>query len=558
MIERLKISNYALIDILELEIGSGLTIITGETGAGKSIMLGALSLLSGGKGEARAVGRYGQKAVVEAVFGQVGNLSAVLEENGIDVCDDGRIILRREITAAGRSRAFVNDTPVTLSLLGEISSRLIDIHSQHSNRLLQSQDAQLRMIDAYDGDTSLFDAYREGFRRYVGLRGKIRRAREEMARERQNREMIAYQLEQLDKLNPKRGEFAAVEKEYDMLTAADEIRENLGGALRLLGDGEQNALDSLRQSLGLLEEIDMSLLGEADDENGVCSRLSVMVVELKDIVETIERHAGNIEANPARLDKVASRMKRLIDARRHFHLEDADELVDLRLRLREQYDRLTSGDSGIEALETEARQLAQTLKRQASEISARRRRSAEALEKRIVEMARPLGLPNIRFEVGFVEGKLTADGGDRIDFLCSFNKNGQLQSVGKVASGGEMSRLMLCIKAIMADRIQLPTVIFDEIDTGVSGEIADRMGKMMTVMSEAMQVLSITHLPQVAAKGDLHFKVYKEDTDCATVTHVRQLTSDQRVEEIARMLSGASVTEAAMENARWLLRDGLV
>lgn len=553
MLYRLKIENYALIRNLELEFDKGLSIITGETGAGKSIMLGALSLLSGQRGETRFVGKYGQKAVVEGEFSSSPSLDKLLESNGVECSDDNRIIIRRELSASGRSRAFVNDTPVNLQFLTLLSSGLIDIHSQHGNSLLRDSNAQLQIIDAYAGTGKMLETYRAGFNRYVALRSRIRKAQREYEESRQNRQLIAMQLEELDALNPKAGEFALIEREYDRLSAADEIRSALGVAVNVLGEGENSALQNVRLAKSSLDVLDKGLLEEEANEEGLTDRLESVAVELKDIVDTLERFASDVESNPARLEKVAARMKAYMDARRHFHVDTCEDLVALREKLRARSRKLISGREEIDELEAKARELAPRLKEEAARISDLRKEGARKLEQQLVASARTLGLPNIRFEIAFEESKLTADGGDVVDFLCSFNKNGDMLSVGKVASGGEISRLMLCLKGIMAGHIGLPTIIFDEIDTGVSGEIADRMGEMMKDMSSVMQVMTITHLPQVAAKGDVHFKVSKHDTADYTETNIVPLSADSRVEEIARMLSGSEITSVAMENARWLL-----
>lgn len=555
MLQRLIINNYALIDRLDLTFGRGLSIITGETGAGKSIMLGALSLLLGGRADTKAIAEKGNKSIIEAVFtGVDASVRQVMEHNSLDWLD-GEVTLRREITPAGRSRAFVNDTPVTLQVLSEVATMLVDIHSQHSNQMLLQPLHQQRLVDAFGVEPEVIESYRATFRTYAGMRNRLKNLREETARMAQARELLEFQLEQLDKLNPRPGELAKVEREFDMLSDADEIRERLGAAIGWLSGNEGSVLNALTETRAALDYVDFAVFGEEEGEQ-LMERLKVLAIETKDISETLEHRLSGVEADPMRLAKVGARMNQLYEANKRFKIVEEDGLVKLRERLRTQFNSIVNADSNIEQLEAETRRMGRVLKEHAGRLSEQRRISAEAFGALLGEMARPLGLKNLVFEAKVEQGRLTAEGQDTVTFYCAFNKNQELQPMSKVASGGEMARMMLCIKSIMASRMNLPTVIFDEIDTGVSGDIADRMGTMMDDMGKEMQVLTITHLPQVASKGGNHYKVYKADNELKTVTCVRHLNQQERVEELARMLAGKEIDTAALRNARSLLRQG--
>ncbi len=555
MISRLSIRNYALIDTLSLDFPEGLSIITGETGAGKSIMLGALSLLLGARAEARVISDPAMKSVVEARFTDLSPaLEEVFERNQLD-WDPQEAIVRREISANGRSRAFVNDSPVNLQTLAEVTSQLVDIHSQHSSYSLMQPKRQMEVIDAFAGIGELLSTYRREFNAYRHLYSTIKRRKEKLEADRKNMAVITFQLEQLDKLNPKPGELEAVEKEFDILSDADEIREHLGAAYSLLEASERSALSQLSGVAEHLGSVDFNLFASDDSAPGLDERLEQVVIELRDIAETIREHYDSVDTDPERLERVSNRMQQLYEAERNFKITEKDGLVKLRESLRQQAEAVNGGDADLAELEEEARGKARALKKLANDITERRTQASVAFAELLSATAMPLGLPNLNFEVSISKVKLGADGQDSLEFLCAFNKNQTPQPISKVASGGELSRLMLSIKCIMAERMDMPTVIFDEIDTGVSGEIADRMGEMMRDMSRGKQVLSITHLPQVAAKGDAHFYVYKEDSDSRTISNVRRLSPDERLNEIARMISGSSLTPEALEAARSLIKN---
>lgn len=552
MLTNLIIKNYALIDDLNLQFLPGFTIITGETGAGKSIMLGALSLLLGERAESKAITDKTRKSVIEATFSEPDpGLKKVFEENGLE-WNPAELIVRREVSASGRSRAFVNDTPVTLPVLSAVTANLVDIHSQHSNILLSQSASHLAIVDAFAGDGDLLTSYRDDFARYVALRSRIKKIKARIEKNRENRDYIAFQLEQLDKIKPKEGELRQVEQEFDMLSDADQIREDLGEAYSLLDVGDRSLNSLLAETTSALGKVNLSLFAEDGGEE-LLKRLEVLRIELKDITETVYDYLEQVDSDPARLAKVTERMNTIYDAIKHFKVVDEKELVALHKDLQQRLYSIDNGDEDVAALEKEARHLAKDLKAKADRLSEVRREAADRFAVRLAETAIPLGLPNLRFDVALSQGKLTADGQDTADFICSFNKNHSMQPMSRIASGGEIARLMLSIKSIMAKTMHLPTVIFDEVDTGVSGEIADKMGEMMHSMGCGMQVMAITHLPQVAAKGDSHYKVYKTDREDRTVSHVRRLDCEERVKELAGMLSGSSLNEAALANARVLL-----
>ena len=475
----------------------------------------------------------------------------MFEENNLE-WNPAELVVRREISPSGRSRAFVNDTPVTLPVLSSITGNLVDIHSQHSNIVLSQSSSHLAIVDAFADNRLLLSDYKNDFSAYVSLRNKIKKIKSQIEKNKENREFIAFQLEQLDKIKPKSGELKQIEQEFDLLSDSDQIREDLGNAYNCFEGGDRNINSLLAEATDSISRVNLSFFGEeAGDE--LMSRLENLRIELKDISETVYDYLDKIDSDPARLAKVSSRMNLLYDAIKRFKVSDEEGLVGLHVDLRSKLSAIDNGDMDVEEMEKKARVLAKELKLKANELTESRRQAAEKLGYLIKETAMPLGLQNLTFRIDINQGKLTYDGQDTVDFLCSFNKNHEMQPMGKVASGGELARLMLSLKSIMAKCMNLPTVIFDEVDTGVSGEIADKMGDMMRHMGKEMQVLAITHLPQVASKGDSHFKVYKTDNEDRTVSHVKKLDREERIRELAAMLSGSTINEAALLNARTLL-----
>lgn len=552
MLSRLTISNYALIEQLDFMPGDGLSIITGETGAGKSVMLGALNLLKGERADMKVIADKEKKALVEATFTAIDPDTRNKILAGDPEWDGKELIIRREIYPSGRSRAFINDSPATLGQLEEITRSLLDIHSQNSNSLLSEQRVQLELIDSVAQNERQIAEYSEEFKKYVALRQEINREKEMAAKNKEQAEIIAFRLGQLDKLKPKAGELKKIEARYETLSNSEEVREGLVKARRLLDGGEGGgALDMIEDAASLLSEVDFTLWEEQDPEIG--ERLRHCVVEIKDIVETIEGVLGVMEYNPDAIGALSARMRDYYSTLRTFRVETDAELEELHDIVKRQFKSIENGDAGTEELEKEAKETAGRLRKMAAMISERRKEAAALLQGDIEKEARKLGLANLRFEICISPSKLTKSGGDAVEFRAAFNKNSTLSPVGEIASGGEMARLMLAIKKITSTHLSLPTIIFDEIDTGVSGSIADSMGEMMMEMGRIMQILTITHLPQVAVKGKRHFKVYKEDRGEKTVSDVMELTDEMREEEIGRMLSGEKIDEAARKNARSLL-----
>lgn len=550
MLKSLHISNYALIDTVDISFHHGFNIITGETGAGKSIMLGALSLILGGRADLKAVRDSGKKSVIEASFevNKYPKLKEYCLDNDIE-WDDTLCILRREIAPAGRSRAFINDSPVTLDLLSHVAMQLVDIHSQHQNQLLTSGDFQLRVIDNLAGNGELLSEYH---RRYASYRNALKRLHDTKKLLEQNRndeDFTRFQLEQLDELGLTDGEQEQLEHDRDILSNITDIKTTISGALDALSEGSHNALASLAETSDYCEELTSYL----EDSDNIGERLETVRIELRDIAETLTAYDQEFQADPEELEAIESRLNTIYSLQQKHRVSTVAELIALREELREKLDRLENSSFTIEELEKEARRAKNAAKQLAAELSQRRVEEAARFEETLRQQAMPLGMKNLRTQVKVTPGELTPTGMDKIEFLFAFNKNQPLMPVSGTASGGEISRLMLSIKAIIATKMQLPSIIFDEVDTGVSGDVANRMGVMMKDISRNIQVITITHLPQVAAKGNAHFKVYKEDDDDATHTRLRELSATDRVDELALMLSGSTVDEAARANARSLL-----
>lgn len=550
MLESLHISNYALIDLIDIRFHEGFNVITGETGAGKSIILGALSLLLGSRADTRVVTNPEAKSVIEAVFTVDGypSLKEFCLREDIE-WDDERCILRREISPAGRSRAFVNDSPVPLVKLREVSMHLVDIHSQHQNQLLATPDFQLDVIDTLAGNAGRLRNYRL---RYNSLREavkrlKVMRARVEKSRE--DEEFTRYQLEQLEELDLQPGEQPELERERDVLNNLSTIKAALAKAVGALDGDEGGALGMVDCAAEACEEIEEVL--EASDNIG--ERLESVRIEISDIAATLSSIDENLGADPATLNAIEERLSAIYSLCHKHHVENADGLIELRDSLRAKLKALDNSDGMIEELEREARRAKALAKESALEISAARKQATERFGKRLAEVAMPLGMKNLRCEIRVSPADMTATGMDVVEFMVAFNKNQPLMPVGTTASGGEISRLMLSIKSIIASSMQLPSIIFDEIDTGVSGDVANRMGVMMRDISRTIQVTTITHLPQVASKGAHQYRVYKEDDEHSTHTRISLLTDEERVRSIASMLGGSEIDEAAIAAARSLL-----
>lgn len=550
MLESLHISNYALIDLIDIRFHEGFNVITGETGAGKSIILGALSLLLGSRADTRVVTNPDAKSVIEAVFtvDDYPSLKDFCIREDIE-WDDERCILRREISPAGRSRAFVNDSPVPLAKLREVSLHLIDIHSQHQNQLLATPEFQLDVIDTLASNSVRlreyrlrFNAFREAVKRLKIMKAKIERARED-------EEFTRYQLEQLDDLNLQPGEQPELERERDVLNNLGAIKSALSKAISTLDSDEGGALRMVELASEACEDLD-EVLDASDDISG---RLESVRIEISDIASTLSAIDENLGADPSTLDAIEERLSSIYSLCHKHHLPDADALIEFRDGLRDKLRALDSSGDAIEELERDARRAKALAKESAMEISVARKEAAEKFGKRLAEVAMPLGMKNLRCEIRVSPADMSATGMDEVEFMVAFNKNQPLMPVGATASGGEISRLMLSIKSIIASSMQLPSIIFDEIDTGVSGDVANRMGAMMLDISKNIQVTTITHLPQVASKGAHQYRVYKEDDENSTHTRIALLSEEERIRSIAAMLGGSEIDDAAIAAAKSLL-----
>ena len=552
MLESLHISNYALIDRIDIRFHKGFNVITGETGAGKSIILGALSLILGGRADSRVVADPSCKSIIEAVF-TVDGYDALKDyclQNDIE-WDDERCILRREIAPTGRSRAFINDSPVPLNRLQAVAMRLIDIHSQHQNQLLSTPEFQLMVIDTLAGNehrlkeyTSRYNALREAVRRLKAMRLKVEK-------EREDEEFTRYQLEQIEELALSPGEQEELENERDVLTNLTSIKNSLESAISALTGDETNAIDLIDIAIDACDELD----GVLDEKEDVPSRLESARIEISDIASTLESLNERLAADPGRLEAVEERLNSIYSLCHKHHLNNGDEILSLRDTLRAKLNDLDNSDDLVAGLEKEARRAKALAKESAIEISNSRKAEAKKFADHLRETAMPLGMKNLQVDVLVETSDMGTTGIDSVQFMVAFNKNQNLMPVGATASGGEISRLMLSIKAIIASKMSLPSILFDEIDTGVSGDVANRMALMMRDISQSLQVTAITHLPQVAAKGDTQFRVYKEDDDKSTHTRIIQLTPEQRVDAIAEMLGGATIDNAARQAAISLINS---
>lgn len=555
MLNSLHISNYALIDNIDIRFHAGLNIITGETGGGKSIILGALSLLLGERADLRSIGNSERKSVIEAEFDIKDNvgLRNYCRENDIEA-DDDVMIMRREISPTGRSRSFINDTPVRLEDMKEVGLRLVDIHSQHQNQLLSSPDFQLRIVDSLADNGKSLNEFSELYSSYKTALHKLKATKSAIAKDRENADFMQFQLQRLDELDLQPGEADTLEAEREQIAEAADARERFNEVLMALSAGETNALSLLSDATGALENILVHLPGEAE----VKERLDNMMTELADIADTIEEAASAFPADlSSDLEAIERRLRRIEDVKDRQGVSSADELIQVRTRLQSRLQRLEDSENILKELEQEARKAKKLAVKQAARITAARKRAAEEFAAVLRETAMPLGMKNLVCEIAVEPTDMSATGADNIEFRFAFNKNQVPVAVGSVASGGEISRMMLSIKSIIAHRMSLPTIIFDEVDTGVSGDVADRMGRMMRDIGENIQVITITHLPQVAAKGEHHFKVFKHDTDTSTVTHIKELSRAERIDELALMLSGDSTNPASRAAAEELLASSI-
>ena len=548
MIQRVTVENYALIRHLDITLGSGLNIITGETGAGKSILLGALGLILGNRADSAALADNVSNCVVEAEFDLSGyGLEAFFEEQELEY--DTPCIVRRVITPAGKSRAYVNDLPVQLTTLKELGLRLVDIHSQHRSLLVASEDFRREVVDNFSASHALLSRYAEAYSALQSAERELAKTRAEAERNSADEEWVRYQWEQLSSAALREGELAELEQRQSELANSEEIGERIGGTVEALGAEERGVLAMLKASEQSMRHL--ARVWSGGDE--VAERLRSVQVELKDIEATLSDALDRVDADPNALAAVEERLATIYALLRKHKVESVEELLAIQAEFGRRMELITDLDGVIARLEAEvaaARKVAQSV---ADELTALRQRGAEALSSGVTEMLGRLGMSGARFLCRVTPDVLRESGADIIEFVFSSSPAGTLLPIEKIASGGEISRVMLCLKAIAARCAKLPTIIFDEIDTGVSGRVADEMGEVITELSASMQVLNITHLPQVASKGDDHFVVYKEVTNDGAESRIRRLTTDERVEEIAKMLSGSVVTDAAREQARQLL-----
>ena len=550
MLRSLKIQNYALIEKLDISFNEGFSVITGETGAGKSIILGAIGLLLGQRADIKSIRTGATKCIVEAHFDVASyDMCKLFEDNELEYDDE--CILRRELLASGKSRAFVNDTPVQLSLMKELGERLIDVHSQHQNLLLNKEDFQMSVLDVLADNDGLMKEYKELYQAWKKAKHDLENLKIQAEQERSDEDYLRFQLEQLESAAFKDGEQEELEQEAEVLSHAEEIKEQLYRLEQLLNGEGMNVLSALKECTAI-----SSLLGKVFSQAGeIYSRLDSTYIELKDLADEIADYEENIEVNPRRLEEVNERLNLLYTLQQKHRVSDVSSLLAIQADFASRLSTITSFDEEIVRLEQLSLELFGKVKKQALLLTNSRKQSGKVMEKHMKERLMPLGMPNVQFVVEIGERKEPCVSGmDTVIFLFSANKNGSLNAISSVASGGEIARVMLSLKALIAKAVKLPTIIFDEIDTGVSGEIADRMADIMLEMGEnERQVISITHLPQIASRGKHHYKVYKEDNDMETNSHIRNLNHKERVEEIAHMLSGASLTEAALQNAHVLL-----
>lgn len=551
MIQRLFIRNYALIDSLEIDFRPGFTVLSGGTGVGKLIVLLALSLILGQRADSKAIKDAAQKTVIEGTFDvSAYEMRSFFEENDLDYELSGICILRRELSPAGKSRAFVNDTPVSLTVLKELGEQLIDIHSQHQNLLLGDNRFQLRMIDIWAGDESLLSQYRTEYKRYCDLRDSLDRLRRASEENRKEEDYLRFQYDQLCEARLQPGEQSLLEDEQEMLTHAGEIKNALYSVAQYLGGDEGGALLQMKECQSVLR----SLLRIYPAVEPLSERIESAYIEMKDILGEIEDRQETVSVDPIRLQEVESRLDLIYGLQQKHHVSTIDELLSLQADLQQRLEAIDHSDEQITELQRKLSEQEKSLHTLAERLSAARHEASVGFTEKLIERARPLGMPHLRFEVEWKSKEgFDADGTESVRYLFSANKNRPMESVADIASGGEISRLMLTIKSLAADAAALPTIIFDEIDTGVSGEIADKMGEIMAGMAHYMQVVAITHLPQVASRGEYHYRIYKNDEGETTQTCIEPLDNTRRAEEIARMLSGTQLTEAALKNARELL-----
>lgn len=551
MLQQLYIRNFTLIDELDIELRPGFSVITGETGAGKSIILGAIALLLGQRADSKTIKQGSDRCIIEAHFDLTRyQLKPFFDENDIDY-DASDCIIRRELTAAGKSRAFVNDTPVALSLLKELGDMLVDVHSQHQNLLLGKQDFQLEVIDTIAQDQALLNEYQQTFAAYHEKQRQLQALQEEMERNKQNLDFLQFQYEELTNVQLVEDEQEELEQQREMMTHSEDIKTALYETNQHLVADEQGILSRLRKSLSAIHTI-TKVYPTSEDW---IERMESCQIELKDIAQDVEARLEDIDFNPAELERINQRLDKIYDLQKKYHAETIAELIQQRDELKRQLSQIENSDEALASLQNELDVLKKKCLQQAETLTKLRQKASKEIERQMRERLVPLGMPNVRFEVKVNKTELHKSGQDDIAFLFSANTSSPLQPISQVASGGEIARVMLSLKAMISGAVKLPTIIFDEIDTGVSGKIAERMAEIMKEMgANDRQVISITHLPQIAALGTTHYRVSKEETATGTTSKMQMLSNDERIHEIAQMLSGSDITAAAIQNAKELLK----
>lgn len=551
MLKQLYIRNFTLIERLDMTFNGGFSVITGETGAGKSIILGAIGLLKGQRADSKLIKRGSEKCVIEAHF----NLSRYgmekfFNDNDVEY-DADDCIVRREITAAGKSRAFVNDTPVPLSVLKELGEQLIDVHSQHQNLLLGKQDFQMEIVDIIADDKDLLDNYRKAYGDYREKQRQLDDLQERLTSNKANADFLLFQYEELDRANLVEGEQETLEAQANQMSHYEDIKTALYQADKAMSAEGTGVTENLRTAINALHSIEgvLPMAGE------LASRMDADFIDLKDIADELEGQLDKVDFDPKELDSINDRLDKIYSLQKKYHCDTVSQLIEIRDNLKKQLDGIENGDYDLQQVKNEVAKSMKLAIQKADSITKVRKTAAKKIEEEIKQRLVALGMPNIQFTINLESSELSADGADKVAYMFSANRNMPMQPVAQVASGGEIARLMLSLKAMVSGAVKLPTIIFDEIDTGVSGKIAEKMADIMCEMgNNERQVISITHLPQIAAKGATHYKVYKEDRGDTTVSTMKLLCGEERVNEIAQMLSGSDITEAAVSNARELLK----
>jgi len=551
MLQTLTIQNYALISRLEIDFPSGFSVITGETGAGKSILLGALSLILGQRADAKLIKQNEERCLIEGVFDISSyQLESLFDDKGweYDAC---QCILRREIWVSGKSRAFINDSPVSLNDLKELGAFLIDIHSQHQNLLLADNQFQMQVLDVLAKNKELKNDYLSTYREYNRIEKEIKELKEKINIRKTEEDYLRFQFNQLEEARLQAGEQDLLEQESETLSHVEEIKNGLFRLEQMFSSEESGIVPALKESLKQLQ----SLQKVYSASGQMMERIETSYLDLKDLLTDIQARQEKLEFNPERLQEINNRLHTIYSLQQKHRVDTVDDLITIRDNIKNQIREIDNSDETLERLEQAANQFYSQLTKHAEELSKTRKEAAQTLENQLVETVRNLGMPNVRFSIEIVRKEsFNSTGRDRITYLFSANKNIELKPVAQTASGGEISRLMLGIKSLIADAMALPAIIFDEIDSGVSGEIADKMGDIMHQMGETMQVIAISHLPQIISKGEVQYLVYKEENNNLAETRIRRLSYEERIIEIAQLLSGAQLTPAAIENAKELLK----